>query len=87
MVSFDTVSLFTNVPSDETIDIIKCIHDKKEMQTDTPKKEMRELLNLYAKSADFALNSNRYIQVDGVAMGSPLYPILANIIIVELNAM
>ena len=45
MVSFDVVSLFTKVPLDETIDIIiKRIYDKKEINTDIPKKEMRELL-------------------------------------------
>ena len=44
MVSFDVVSLFTNVPLDETIDIIiKPIYHKKEINTDIPKKEMREL--------------------------------------------
>ena len=38
MVSFDVISLFTNVPLDETIDIIiKCIYGKKEINTDIPK--------------------------------------------------
>ena len=47
MVSLDAVSLFANVPLDETIDIIiKRIYDKKEINTDIPKKEMRELLYL-----------------------------------------
>ena len=37
MVSFDVVSLFTNVPLDETIDIIiKRIYDNKEINTDVP---------------------------------------------------
>ena len=44
-VSFDVVSLFTNVSFDQTIDIkIKRFYDKKEINTDIPKKEMRELL-------------------------------------------
>ena len=51
MVSFDVVSLFTNVALDETIDIIfKRIYDKKEINTDIPKKEMRELLFLCTKN-------------------------------------
>ena len=45
MVSFNVVSLFTNVSFDQTIDIkIKRFYDKKEINTDIPKKEMRELL-------------------------------------------
>ena len=86
MVSFDVVSLFTNVPLDETIDIIiKRIYDKKEINTDIPKKEMRELLYLCTKNAHFTLNNKTYLQVDGVAMGSPLGPVLANIFMAELE--
>ena len=86
MVSFDVVSLFTNVPLDETIDIItKRIYDKKEINTDIPKKEMRELLYLCTKNAHFTLNSKTYLQVDGVAMGSLLGPVLANIFMVEIE--
>ena len=56
MVSFDVVSLFTNVPLDETIDIIiKSIYDKKEINTDIPKKEMRELLFLCTRNLKLKL--------------------------------
>ena len=86
MVSFDVVSLFTNVTLDETIDIIiKYIYDKKETNTDIPKKEMRELLYLCTKNAHFTLNNKTYFQVDGVAMGSPLGPVLVNIFMIELE--
>ena len=37
------------------------------------------LLNLATKESFFTFNNKFYIQVDGVAMGSPLGPILANI--------
>ena len=86
MVSFDVVSLFTNVPLDETIDnIIKRIYDNKEINTDVPKKEMRDLLYLCTKNAHFSLNNKTYLQLDGVAMGSPLGAVLANIFMVELK--
>ena len=85
MVSFDVVWLFTNVSLDETIDIIiKRIYDK-EINTDIPKKEMRELLYLYTKNAHFTINNKKYLQVDGVAMGSPPGPVLVNIFMVELE--
>ena len=62
MVSFDVVSFFTNVPIDETIDIIiKRIYDKKEINTDISKKVMRELLGLCTKNAQFTLNKQQNI--------------------------
>ena len=85
-IRFDVLSLFTNVPLNETIYIIiKRIYDKKEINTDIPKKEMRELLYLCTKNAHFTLNNKTYFQVDGVAMGSPLGPVLANIFMVKLE--
>ena len=46
---------------------------------------MKELLYLCAKNAHFTLNSKTYVQVDDIAMGSPLGPVLANIFMVELK--
>ena len=46
---------------------------------------MKELLCLCAKNAHFTLNSKTYVQVDGIAMGFPLSPVLANIFMVELE--
>ena len=86
MVSFDIVSLFTNAPLEQNINIIiKRIYDKNEINTNIPKQEMKELLYLCTKNAHFTLNSKTYVQVDGVAMGSPLGHVLANIFMVELE--
>ena len=80
MFSFDVASLFTNVPLEETIEIIlKRICINKEIITDIPKQEMKELLILCTKNVHFTFNNDTYIQVDGVAVGSPLGPVLANI--------
>ena len=86
MVSFDVASLFTNVPLEETIEIIlKRICINKGVITDIPKQEMKELLILCTKNVHFTFNNETYIQVDGVAMGSPLGPVPANIFMVELE--
>ena len=85
-VSFDVVPLFTDVPLEETINvIIKRIYNKNETNIDIPKQEMKELLYLCTKNAHFTLNSKTYVQIDGIAMGSPLVPDLANIFMVEQN--
>ena len=87
MMSFDVASLFTNVPLEETIEIIfkKIYIINKEITTDIPKQEMKELLNFCTKNVHFKFNKETYIQVDGVAMDSPLGPVLANIFMVELE--
>ena len=84
LVSLDVKSLFTNLPLDETIEIIlNRICEKNEISTDITKSEIKELLNLCTKSVHFTFAGNIYVQNDGVAMGSPLGPILANIFMVE----
>ena len=86
LVSFDVKSLFTNVPLDKTIDIIlRRIYKEKEIHTEIPRKEMKELLLLCTKNVHFTFNKETYQQTDGVAMGSPLGPVLAGIFMVELE--
>ena len=65
--------------------IIKRIYDKNEINTNILKQEMKELLYLCGKNAHFTWNSKTYVQVDGVAMGSPRGPVLANIFMAELE--
>ena len=86
MVSFDVVPLFTIVPLEKTTNIIiKGIFDKTEINTNKRKQEIKELLYLFPKNPPFTLNSKTYVQIDGVAMGFPLGPVLANIFMVELE--
>ena len=40
---------------------------------------MKELILLCTKNVNFMFNGEMFTQVDSVAMGSPLAPILANI--------
>ena len=80
MASSDVDSLFTNDPLDKTIKI--CIDElfKSEMTVSgLNKKEMFEMLSLTLKESIILLDNKDYSQIDGVTMGSPLGPRLANI--------
>ena len=55
------------------------------MTTGIPEQEMKELLILSTENVYFTFNNETDIQVDGVAMGSPLDPVLANMFMVELQ--
>ena len=78
--------MFTNVPLEETIDIIlNKIYDEKKIETNIPRNIMKDLLYLRTKHVHFTYDEKIYIQIDGVAMGSPLGPLLANIFMISLE--
>ena len=86
MVSFDVKSLFTNVPLEKTIDItLEKIYDRKEINRQITRPEMKELLTLCTKNVYFMFDNQVYQQNDGVAMGSPLGPVHAGIFMVDLE--
>ena len=79
MASFDVTSLFTNIPLDETIKIIAGqLFSNSNSFKGFSRDEFVKLLNLAAKDCHFIFNGKFYDQIDGVAMGSPLGPLLAN---------
>ena len=86
MVSFDVKSLFTNVPRDRLIDnVLRRIHDKHELQTSITRSEMKELLILCTKNVHFTFDNVIKVRNNGVAMDSPLGPVLSDIFMIELE--
>ena len=79
VVSFDVVSLYTNIPLLGTIQIIAdSLYDVNSFKTPPfPKESFIKLLTI-ATQGIFMYKDNIYKQTDGVAMGSPLGPSLAN---------
>ena len=61
------------------------IYDEKFIKTKLKREELKHLLELCTKEMHFTFNGETYKQVDGVAMGSPLGPVLANVFMVELE--
>ena len=75
MVSFDVESLFTNIPLEESIDLAVS-YITQYTNTTFSAKEVKDLSH---SPIHFSFNGSFYDQVDGVAMGSPLVPVLANL--------
>ena len=65
--------------------ILRKIYQERMLDTSIPQKELEKLLYLCTKHVHFSYGKRIYIQVDGVAMESPLGPILANIVMTELE--
>ena len=78
LVSFDVTSLFTNIPLQETIDIAINLILNHNPNLNITKKELKKLFLFATSQTHFIFNSMFYNQIDGVAMGSPLAPVLAN---------
>ena len=86
MFSFDVVSLFTNVPLLETIDFICDFVDHNDIPIGLPRALLKELLLRCTFNVQFTFNGELYRQIDGVAMGSPLGPLLADIFMGKLES-
>ena len=95
IISFDVKSLFTNVALNETIEnvalnetidiILRKVYDENKIDTKIPKSILKELLHLCTKHVHFKFINEIHIQCDGVAMGSPLGPLLTNIFVISLE--
>ena len=80
MCSFDVQSLFTNVPLDETINICcDLLFSISDVFLGMNKSVFKNLLSICVKNFYFLFNGILYKQCEGVGMGSPLGPTLANI--------
>ena len=80
MGSLDVDSLFTNIPLEETINICtNLLYNNEDVIEGINKSEFKNLLSLATQESYFIFNDVLYKQKDGVAMGSPLGPTMANV--------
>ena len=78
-ISYDVCNLFTNIPLKETIKLaVNLIFDKCP-EIRITRKQLTKLFEFATSGTHFLVNGNYYDQIDGVAMGSPLGPVLANL--------
>ena len=90
LASYDVTSLFTNVPVQETINIIveKAFTDNWFNSTydlNLQKDQLTQLLRMASTDQLFQFDGQLYEQCEGVAMGSPLGPLLANVFMCHLE--
>ena len=79
LVSYDVTSLFTKILLQEIIDIAINLIFNHNPNLSITKKELKKLFLFATSQIHFVFNSKFYNHIDGVAMGSPLAPVLANI--------
>lgn len=85
LVSFDVVSLFPSIPVEFAVEIIQKRWNKITAITDIPKDLFFQLLKFCIKeNRYFKFKDKTYVQLKGMPMGSPLSPIIADIIMEEL---
>ena len=90
LVSYDVSALFTNVPLKETINIIvdKAFTDdwfNRTYNLNLQRQDLMKLLEVSTSNQLFQFNGQLYEQTDGVAMGSPLGPLMANVFMCHLE--
>ena len=88
--SYDVSALFTNVPLKETIEILvdKAFEGdwfNKTHGMQLQKHQLTDLLEITTTNQLFQFNGELYEQTDGIAMGSPLEPLLANVFMCHIE--
>ncbi|XP_029679435.1 uncharacterized protein LOC115245313 [Formica exsecta] len=85
VVSLNVISLFTNIPSDLAIDSINSRWYHIETHTMIPKNDFISAIKFILSSTYFTFNDNIYKQTYETPMSSPLSPIIANLVIQDVE--
>jgi len=83
--SLDVMSLFTNVPFESAYEGILNRWHLIERNTSIPKKEFIRAIKLILESTFFSFDKTIYKQIFGTPMGSPLSPIIADLVLRDLE--
>lgn len=85
LVSFDVVSMFTNISVELAIHVIGKKRTQIERSTKIPFELIIEMLRfVLTDCAQFTYNTVTYAQTKGIAMGSPISPLIAKLVMSDL---
>ena len=79
LISPDVTCLFTNIPLSEAINIAINLIFENSPDIKFIKRELPNLFRIATSETHFTFNGSIFYQIDGVVMGSPLAPVLANL--------
>jgi len=85
LASLDVVSLFTNVPTDLVFISLQKRWNLISLNTDIPMSEFLTATRLVLDSTFFSFNHIIYKQIFGTPMGSPLSPIISDIVLQDIE--
>ena len=88
MVSFDIKSLFTSVPIADATNVIKQLIQKDEdfsTRTNLKPESLLDLLQLCLTTTSFQFRETHYELTDGLPMGSPTSPSVANLFVAQVE--
>ena len=85
MVSFDISFMYSNIPNDLALRNVLSRWDLMEKNTSIPFQEFKRAISIILNSTFFKFNDEFYEQIFGLPMGSPLSPILADLVIQDLK--
>ena len=77
--------MYTNIPTDLILKSIECKWNLIENKTSIPLHEFVKAVMIIINSTFFKFDKKIFKQIFGMPMGSPLSPILANIVLQDLE--
>jgi len=85
LISLDVVSLFTNIPIDLALKSVEDRWNYISPNCNIPRHEFLEAIKLILESTFFSFNNKMYKQKFGTPMGSPLSPVIVDIVMQDLE--
>ena len=85
LVSFDVKSLFTSIPLQLALQCTETAIQQSTVELPLPTADIMDLLNLCLTSTYFQYNGKHYKQLHGTAMGSPVFVVVAEIVMQQVE--
>jgi hypothetical protein len=85
LISIDVISLFTNIPLDLAIESVSKRWNFISTECNIPKDEFIRAVSFVLNSTFFTFDNQIYKQTFGTPMGSPLSPVIADLVLCDLE--